>query len=167
MPRWKLSFVKKWSIVITLGSLVAVLLVRVVSVPRYINSFKPQIEQAVQQATGRSFRLGGDLRLRWFTSIGIELGATLIGNDGVIEIKLLRLALYGGSLRSSTTLDIREAPPAYQLYAHAENIRLGELLKDAVGEDSAYVEGINTVKMKVSTRGGSTLDAETSAAWRY
>jgi AsmA protein len=82
-----------------------------------------------------------------------EFSATLIGNDGVIEIKPLRLALYGGSLRSSTRLDVREAPPAYQLYARAENIRLGELLKDAVGEESAYVEGISTVKMKVSTRG--------------
>jgi AsmA protein len=82
-----------------------------------------------------------------------EISATLMGNDGVMEIKPLKLALYGGHLRSSTTLDVCEAPPAYQLYARAENIRLGELFKDAVGEESAYVEGISTVKMKVSTRG--------------
>jgi AsmA protein len=80
MPYWKLPFVKKWPIVFILSISVAVFVVGPASVPSYINSFKPQIEQAVQQATGRSFRLGGDLHMRWFPSIGIELGAMQLGN---------------------------------------------------------------------------------------
>ncbi len=71
---------KKWSVVIVLGVVIAALIVGLVMLPRYINRLKPEIEQLVQQATGRSFRLDGDLRMSWFPSIGIELGATQLGN---------------------------------------------------------------------------------------
>ncbi len=79
--------------------------------------------------------------------------ATFFGNNGVIQVKPLSLAMYQGQLRSSLKLDVRDAAPAYQLYARAVDIRLGELLKDAVGEESAYIEGTSTLKMKLSTEG--------------
>ena len=71
---------KKWSIVIVLGILVTLLIAALVSLPSFVKSLKPQIELAVQQATGRAFRLDGDLGMSWFPSIGIEMGATQLGN---------------------------------------------------------------------------------------
>ncbi|MCP4406722.1 MAG: AsmA family protein, partial [Gammaproteobacteria bacterium] len=82
-----------------------------------------------------------------------KISATLIGNEGMFEIKPLSLAMYQGHLRSSSKIDVRDSTPAYKLYARVQNIHLGELLKDAVGEESASVEGISTLKMNLSTQG--------------
>ena len=38
------------------------------------NTFKPQIEQIVQQETGRSLTLTGDLRWKFFPNVGLHIG---------------------------------------------------------------------------------------------
>jgi AsmA protein len=92
-----------------------------------------------------AIRLGG-MRLN-------KLSAMLLGNGGIIDVKPVSFALYGGRLNGSTTLDVRDSVPVYQLYTRAENIHIGELLKDAVGQDLATVEGISALNVNIATRG--------------
>ena len=62
--------------------LVVLLIIAVVLVVLLVdlNRFKPQIEQAVQQQTGRTLRIEGDLGWSLYPVLGIELGQTQLSN---------------------------------------------------------------------------------------
>lgn len=67
---------------ITLGVLVAVVVVFLVAVWLFVNpnAYKGRIEQTVQHSTGRTLALPGDLKLSVFPSISLELGPASLGN---------------------------------------------------------------------------------------
>ena len=71
----------KW-IAILFGSLVFLLVLAIILVPLLfdINHYKPQIEDQVIKATGRSFVLGGDIKLSLFPWVGIYLSNLHFGN---------------------------------------------------------------------------------------
>jgi AsmA protein len=71
----------KWALGIA-GVLVVLVLVAVVVLPMIIdvNQYKPQIEQQVAKATGRPFKLGGDLEVSVFPWIGVRLSDLHLGH---------------------------------------------------------------------------------------
>jgi AsmA protein len=78
----------KWILVIA-GSLVALIVIAVIVLPMVIDveKYKPQIEQQVAKATGRTFTLGGDLKPSIFPWIGVRLTDLHLGNPSGFEEK--------------------------------------------------------------------------------
>ena len=70
----------KWlkRLVLVLALLVVAAIVALLTVNP--NHFKPLIEHAVLETTGRTLSLDGDLSLTWFPSLGLEFGPTRLGN---------------------------------------------------------------------------------------
>ncbi len=58
------------------------LIILVITIPFFVdlNDYKPQISDAVYQATGRDLEIEGDINLSLFPWIGAELGAVRLGN---------------------------------------------------------------------------------------
>jgi AsmA protein len=71
----------KWALGIV-GAVVVLILIAVIVLPMIIdvNQYKPQIEQQVVKATGRPFKLGGDLEVSVFPWIGVRLSDLHLGN---------------------------------------------------------------------------------------
>ena len=78
----------KWILVIA-GSLVALIVIAVIVLPMVIDveKYKPQIEQQVAKATGRTFKLGGDLQPSIFPWIGVRLSDLHLGNPSGFKEK--------------------------------------------------------------------------------
>jgi AsmA protein len=78
----------KWILVVA-GSLVALIVIAVIVLPMVIDveKYKPQIEQQVAKATGRSFKLGGDLKPSIFPWIGFHLSDLHLGNPSGFKEK--------------------------------------------------------------------------------
>ncbi|WP_319404570.1 AsmA family protein [uncultured Desulfosarcina sp.] len=78
----------KWMLVIA-GSLVALIVIAVAVLPMVIDveKYKPQIEQQVIKATGRPFKLGGDLKPSFFPWIGVRLSDLHLGNPSGFKEK--------------------------------------------------------------------------------
>ena len=71
----------KW-VSISLGSLIALVLIGVLVVVWLVdpNRFKPRIERAVREATGREFALVGDIELGFFPWLSLRTGEGRFGN---------------------------------------------------------------------------------------
>ncbi len=71
----------KW-ILIVVGALVALLAAGALYVTQVVdaNRYKPEIEQAVFEATGRKLQLDGDIELSVFPWVALEAGAGSLGN---------------------------------------------------------------------------------------
>lgn len=65
-----------------LAAVVVLLIVTAVALPLFIdaNEFKPRIEAAVEDATGRDLEIAGDIELSVFPWLGVDLGAVRLGN---------------------------------------------------------------------------------------
>jgi len=83
----------KW-LLIGGGTLLILLIAAVILIPLMVdvNSYKPQIEAKVQEATGRSFKIGGDIGLSVFPWVGLSLSDLELGNpQGFKETDLLKI----------------------------------------------------------------------------
>ena len=71
----------KWILAIA-GLTVALIVIAVIILPMVIDvqKYKPQIEQQVAKATGRTFTLGGDIEPSFFPWIGVRLSDLHLGN---------------------------------------------------------------------------------------
>jgi AsmA protein len=71
----------KW-ILIVVGALVALLAAGALYVTQVVdaNRYKPEIQQAVLEATGRELQLEGDIELSVFPWVALEMGAGSLGN---------------------------------------------------------------------------------------
>ena len=71
----------KW-VSLGLGAIVALALIAVLVIVWFVdaNRFKPAIESAVRDATGRTFTLVGDIELGFFPRIGLRTGEGRFGN---------------------------------------------------------------------------------------
>lgn len=67
---------------IILGGLLVLLIATAIIVPLVVdvNDYKPRIEAAVADATGRELTIAGDIELSLFPWIGVEIGETRVGN---------------------------------------------------------------------------------------
>ena len=83
----------KW-VLIGGGTLLILLIAAVILIPLMVdvNSYKPQIEAKVQAATGRSFKIGGDIGLSVFPWVGLSLSDLSLGNpQGFKETDLIKV----------------------------------------------------------------------------
>ena len=80
--------VVKWILGIV-GSLVALIVIAVIVMSMYfdVEKYKPQIERQVAKATGRTFKLGGDLKPSFFPWIGVRLSDLHLGNPSGFKEK--------------------------------------------------------------------------------
>ena len=88
--------VVKWLLIIC-GGLFVVILAIILIAPSLIdiNKYRPQIENAVSEATGRPFTLGEDLRLSLFPWASVAVNDVHLGNPpGFEEKDLLRLETF-------------------------------------------------------------------------
>ena len=88
--------VVKWLLIIC-GGLFVVILAIILIAPSLIdiNKYRPQIENAVSEATGRPFTLGEDLRLSLFPWASVTVNDVHLGNPpGFEEKDLLRLETF-------------------------------------------------------------------------
>ncbi|HEY7929648.1 MAG TPA: AsmA family protein, partial [Steroidobacteraceae bacterium] len=67
---------------IGIGTVVALVIVLVIAVALFVhpNAYRGRIERMVQQSTGRSLQLSGDLHLALLPSIALRLGPASLGN---------------------------------------------------------------------------------------
>jgi AsmA protein len=67
---------------ITLGAIVVLVILLLLGVWLFVNpnAYRGRVEQAVQQSTGRTLTLSGDIKLAVFPSIALELGPASLGN---------------------------------------------------------------------------------------
>jgi AsmA protein len=83
----------KW-LLIGGGGLLILLIAAIIVIPLLVdvNHYKPQIEAKVQEATGRSFKIGGDIGLSVFPWVGVSLSDLELGNpQGFKETDLLKV----------------------------------------------------------------------------
>ena len=73
--------VLKW-LAILLAALVVIVIAAVMLIPQFVDvqKYKPRIEQAVSEQTGREFSLGGDIDLSLFPWVGVTLSDLHLGN---------------------------------------------------------------------------------------
>ena len=71
----------KWILAIV-GSTVALIVIAVIALTMFVDveKYKPQIEQQVAKATGRTFKLGGELKPSFFPWIGVRMSDLHLGN---------------------------------------------------------------------------------------
>ncbi|MCH7692657.1 MAG: AsmA family protein [Proteobacteria bacterium] len=86
---------------LVLLGLVVLLVVAVVAAPRLIdwNGYKPEIAQAVKEATGRTLVIGGDIELSIFPGISFRLSDVSLSNaEGAAEARMFTLESVRGKL---------------------------------------------------------------------
>ena len=84
-----------------IGSLLVFCLAVLLTVPRFLNikKYKPEIEKKVSEASGRPFRIDGDLKLFLFPVTGVSLSGLHLGNppgfkeEDFITVKSLEVRL--------------------------------------------------------------------------
>jgi len=78
----------KWAVIVCAGLLVLVLIALIV-VPRFIDvqKYRPHIEERVASFTGRSFTLGGELKLSLFPWVGVSFSDLHLGNPAGFKEK--------------------------------------------------------------------------------
>ena len=76
-----MSRIAKW-IMIAGGALLVLLIAAIVLIPLLVdvNRYKPQIEAKVQETTGRTFKIGGDIALSVFPWVGLSLSDLRLGS---------------------------------------------------------------------------------------
>jgi len=76
----------KWILIIG-GGLIALIVIALLVAPMFVDveQYKPMIEEKVAEATGRSFRLDGDLDLSLFPWAGLSLSELHLGNPPGFE----------------------------------------------------------------------------------
>jgi AsmA protein len=91
----------KW-ILIAGGTAVVLLIAAVILIPLLVdvNQYKPQIEARVQEATGRSFQIGGEIDLSLFPWVGLALSDLHLGSPPEFgATKLLEVGRFEARVR--------------------------------------------------------------------
>jgi AsmA protein len=78
--RWIMKAIKWIGIVV--GALIILIILALLIVPKFVDvqKYKPEIEQRVAKATGRPFRIGGNLELSLFPWVGLSFSDLHLGN---------------------------------------------------------------------------------------
>lgn len=129
---------------IVFGILLLLLIVAAIALPLIVdpNDYKPRIEAAVEDATGRQLDIPGNIELTVFPWLGVELGAVRLGNaagfgdesfaaiEGV-QVRVKLLPLLAGNLEVGKVV-IEE--PVIRLARNAEGVTNWD---DLAGEGAA------------------------------
>lgn len=113
--------------------------------------------------TLRALDLNGTLEIGKLKLSGLQLSeikTTVAARAGVIRLQPLSATLYQGQYQGDLTLDVRADQPKISLNESLQQIHVGPLLKDYMGEEK--IRGVGSVTAKL-TANGATSDAISSS----
>ncbi len=124
---------------------------------------KPPKEQAPSAAVLplaplRQLTLDGQVRMDSMKVNGLrmqEITLTVQAKNGKIDISPLKSRLYGGTLDSTASLDVRDKTPTIRTQAKLDSVQVQSLLQDLTGK--GLLSGSGSVNTNLSTQG---LDAD-------
>ncbi len=179
-------------VIAILAGIIVILIAVVVAVPMFIpmETYKSQIQKIAQQQTGRELKIGGDISLSFFPSIGVEVNDVAFANASwakapematmkSMHVSLKLLPLFSGNVEVDSftlkdpviNLEVRrDGTPNWQFDTAAS-------ATPAPADDAAQTNGdsgagasLNQVKLgEVSISGGtaSYTNAQTGAAYSF
>ncbi len=102
----------------------------------------------------------GDFRIATLTAKEYEikqLSMSTQASKGLIRIKPLTMEMLGGKINTAITVNVQNAVPRYAFNLNANKIQMGPvanpILKDAMGDKPAKVDGAVDVKVDIQTAG--------------
>ena len=102
----------------------------------------------------------GDFRIAALTAKEYEikqLSMSTQASKGLIYIKPLTMEMLGGKINTAVTVNVQNAVPSYAFNLNANQIQMGPvanpILKDAMGDKPAEVDGAVDVKVDIKTAG--------------
>ncbi len=102
----------------------------------------------------------GDFRIATLTAKEYEikqLSMSTQASKGLIRIKPLTMEMLGGKINTVVTVNVQNAVPSYAFNLNANQIQMGPvanpILKDAMGDKPATVDGAVDVKVDIKTAG--------------
>lgn len=179
-------------VIAILAGIIVILIAAVVAVPMFIpmETYKSQIQKIALQQTGRELKIGGDISLSFFPSIGVEANDVAFANASwaktpdmatmkSMHVSLKLLPLFSGNVEVDSftlkdpviNLEVRkDGTPNWQF-------ETAETTAPAPADDAAQATGdtgtgasLNQVKLgEVSISGGtaSYTNAQTGAAYSF
>ncbi|MDZ7760009.1 MAG: AsmA family protein [Desulfovermiculus sp.] len=112
---------------------------------------------ALPLAPLRQLTMDGRIRINTMKIKGMrmeDITLTVKAKDGQVDISPLQSRLYGGTLHSTASLDVRGKTPKMNSQAKLDTVRIQSLLQDMTGKD--LLSGLGSVQTTFSTQG---LDA--------
>jgi len=108
----------------------------------------------------RGLDIQGNFRIASLTAKEYEikqLSMSTQASKGLIRIKPLTMEMLGGKINTAVTVNVQNAVPRYAFNLNANQIQLGPvanpILKDAMGDKPAEVDGAVDVKVDIKTAG--------------
>jgi len=108
----------------------------------------------------RGLDIQGDFRIATLTAKEYEikkLSMLMQASKGLIRIKPLTMEMLGGKINTAVTVNVKNAVPSYAFNLNANQIQMGPvanpILKDAMGDKPATVDGAVDVKVDIKTAG--------------
>ena len=108
----------------------------------------------------RDLDLAGDLKADHLKAANLELSnviAELHAKDGLVSLKPLRTALYGGHIDSGLVMDVGGKVPAFKAAADLKSVQLGPVMA-ALQKGKGYLDGTGTFSANLQTRGERIAD---------
>ncbi len=103
----------------------------------------------------RSLNINGQLGIGKLTVANLRLSKITLGTVarvGQIRLKPLSAKLYQGSYNGDIRLDVRRNTPLVNLNENLQNVAIGPLLKDLIGDDK--IRGKASIRAKLNSRLG-------------
>ncbi|WP_293329276.1 AsmA family protein [Parvibaculum sp.] len=179
-------------VIAILAGIIVILIAVVVAVPMFIpmETYKSQIQKIAQQQTGRELKIGGDISLSFFPSIGVEVNDVAFANASwakapematmkSMHVSLKLMPLFSGNvevdsftLKDPTIhLEVRkDGTPNWQFEAAQATQAAPAESAPSTSETSAGGSSLNEVKLgDVSISGGTATytNAQTGAAYSF
>jgi AsmA protein len=81
-----------------------------------------------------------------------DVRATLKAKDGLLSLKPVSTALYGGNVNAGLAVDVRKSTPAFAVASDLKAVQIGDLMAD-LQQDKAYLSGTGAVSFDLKTHG--------------
>jgi AsmA protein len=80
-----------------------------------------------------------------------DFALSLTANKGLVELKPVRVNMYGGQVVANVAIDVRGDQPKYAVGKSFKDVQVGDLLKDYMGEST--ISGRMSAEVNLTTRG--------------
>jgi AsmA protein len=110
----------------------------------------------------RKLDIEGDLKIAKVTAKNYAITQLLMSTQaskGLIRIKPLTMEMLGGKINTAVTVNVKNTVPSYAFNLNVNQIQVGPvanpILKDAMGDKPAEVDGAVDMKIDIQTSGGT------------
>ncbi len=108
----------------------------------------------------RNLDIAGEIKVDQLKVANLQLAsmiAELSGKGGLVSLKPLRTALYGGRIDSGLSVDVRGKVPAFSAAAELESVQMGPLTA-ALQQGKGSLDGTGAFSANLQTRGDRVAD---------